>query len=50
MDKALAILKAIRESDVGDDIIIHNEDGSVFCIVRIVTKEHPEFNGTKGEL
>ena len=40
--KAEAILQAIRESDVGSEVIICNEDGSVFCILEIKCKEHSE--------
>lgn len=40
--KAEAILDAIRKTPVGSDIIIHNEDMSVFCILTVKCKEHPE--------
>ena len=40
--KAEAILQAIRTTDVGSDIIIYNEDMSVFCILTVKCKEHPE--------
>ena len=40
--KAEAILDAIRKTDVGSDIIIHNEDMSIFCILTVKVKEHPE--------
>ena len=40
--KAEAILDAIRKTDVGSDIIIQNEDMSIFCIMKIKCKEHPE--------
>lgn len=40
--KADAILQAIRNADVGNNIMIHNEDGSVFCILEVKCKEHPE--------
>lgn len=42
--KADAVLQAIRAADVGSDVIIHNEDGSVFCILTVKVKEHPEHN------
>ena len=42
MTKAEAILDAIREGEVGSDIIINNDDMSVFCILTIKCKEHPE--------
>lgn len=38
--KAKAILEAIRYSSVGDDIIVHNPDGSVWCILTLKTREH----------
>lgn len=44
--KADAVLQAIRAADVGSDVIIHNEDGSVFCILTVKVKEHPEHSGT----
>ncbi len=40
--KAEAVMDAIRETEVGSDIIIHNEDMSVFCILTVKCKEHPE--------
>lgn len=40
--KGEAILKAIRNCDVGDEVTILNEDKSIFCILRIMVKEHPE--------
>jgi len=42
MNKGEAILKAIRKGEVKSDIIIHNDDGTVFCILKIIAKEHPE--------
>lgn len=42
MNKPDAIIQAIREADVGDDVIIHNEKGMIWCIVRVVSKEHEE--------
>lgn len=42
MDKPEAIIESIRQADVGDNIIIHNEDGSVYCILTVKSKEHPE--------
>jgi sortase (surface protein transpeptidase) len=42
MSKAQAILDAIRELNVGDALIIHNEDGSVAYILKLITTEHPE--------
>lgn len=42
MTKAEAILQAIRETDVGSDIILHNPDNSVWCILAVKCKEHAE--------
>lgn len=47
--KADAVLQAIRDADVGDDVVIHNEHGMVWCIVRVMSKEHlEEHNEIKG--
>jgi hypothetical protein len=48
MKKSEAILTAIRNTSVGSDIIIHNNDKSIWCILRVICKEHkenPEENG-----
>lgn len=42
MTKAEAILQAIRETDVGSDIILHNSDMSIWCILTVTAKEHVE--------
>jgi hypothetical protein len=42
MNKPQAVMDAIRKLDVGSDLIIHNEDGSVAYILRLLCKEHPE--------
>lgn len=42
MNKSEAILEAIRKCPVGSDVIINNEDGSVYCILTVKCKEHPE--------
>lgn len=42
LTKAEAVLDAIRKTDVGSDIIIQNEDMSIFCILTVKCKEHPE--------
>jgi len=39
MDKPEAILEAIRACEVGAEIIIHNSDGSVWCILKLICKE-----------
>lgn len=44
ISKAEAILKAIRTSKVDDDIIIRNEDGSIWCILKLVCLEHKEIS------
>lgn len=35
-----AIIDAIKKSGIGDDVIIHNEDGSINSIVTVKCKEH----------
>ena len=40
--KAEAILEAIRTTPVGSDVIIHNSDRSVWCILTVKCKEHKE--------
>ena len=40
--KAEAILEAIRTTEVGNDIILHNNDMSIWCILKVVCKEHEE--------
>lgn len=40
--KAEAILDAIRKTDVGSDIILHNNDNSIWCILTVRCKEHEE--------
>ena len=42
MTKAESILTAIRETPVGSDVIIHNSDHSVWCILTVKCKEHNE--------
>ena len=42
MTKAEAILKAIRNSKVGDQVVIHNSAGMVWCAIKIICQEHPE--------
>ena len=42
MTKAEAVMQAIRETEVGSDIILHNEDMSIYCILTVKCKEHPE--------
>jgi hypothetical protein len=40
--KPEAILEAIRKTDVGSDIIIQNSDTSIWCILKVICKEHYE--------
>lgn len=47
MNKPEAILEAIRKTDVGSDIILHNSDMSIWCILRVIAKEHQEQNDEK---
>ena len=42
ISKADAILQAIRDTPVGSDIIIHNSDMMIWCILKVVAKEHEE--------
>jgi len=44
MNKAEALLQAIRDCNVGDDIIVHNDDGSIFVILKLIARdtEHEE--------
>ena len=42
MIKPKAILEAIRKAEVGSDIIIHNDDMSVWCILTKKCEEHEE--------
>lgn len=42
MTKAEAILDAIRNTEVGSDIILHNNDMSIWCILTVKCKEHKE--------
>ena len=44
-DKSEAILDAIRKVKVGDNMIIHNKDMSVWCILKKVCEEHEETGG-----
>jgi hypothetical protein len=41
-DKGEAILQAIRTTEVGSNIIIHNNDMGIWCILKVVAKEHDE--------
>jgi len=47
MTKPEAILEAIRKTD--GEIIVHNNDGSIWCILKVIIKEHKETGG-KNEL
>lgn len=38
MTKEEAILDAIRKTDIGSDVVIHNEDMSIFCVLRVIKK------------
>ena len=48
MKKSEAVLDAIRKTDVGDDIILHNNDMSIWCILRVICKEHEESTDEDG--
>ncbi len=40
--KAEAILEAIRKTPVGSDVIIHNSNKSLWCVLTVKCKEHDE--------
>ncbi len=40
--KAEALLQAVRQTPIGSDVIIHNSDSSVWCILTVKCKEHNE--------
>jgi len=42
VSKAEALLEAVRQTPVGSDVIIHNSDHSVWCILTVKCKEHNE--------
>jgi hypothetical protein len=48
VSKAEAILQAIRNTPVGDEIIIHNSNAQIWCILKIVAKEHKEDEADDG--
>ena len=48
--KGEAILDAIRKTDVGSDIILQNEDLSIWCILKVIVKEHPEDDSDGGKV
>jgi hypothetical protein len=50
MTKELAVLNAIRNAKVGSQIIIHNNDGSIWCILEVRCKEHREDMGDNGKV
>ena len=46
--KAEVILEAIRKTEVGSDIILHNNDMSIWCILTVKCKEHKEDKSDDG--
>lgn len=40
--KPEAILEAIRNINVGDNVIIHNADGTVWSVLKLICREHEE--------
>jgi hypothetical protein len=42
MKKGEALLQAIRDTPVGSNVVIHNADMQVWCILKVVAKEHDE--------
>jgi hypothetical protein len=49
ISKGEAILQAIRNGEIGSEVIIHNNDNSIWCIIRIMAKEHNEVSDQKEE-
>lgn len=39
VEKPEAIYQAIKNADVGSEVIIHNSDGSIWCILKVIAKE-----------
>ena len=48
MTKAEAVLEAIRTAEVGSNIILHNNDMAIWCILKVVAKEHEEDSDENG--
>lgn len=42
ISKAEALLQAVRETAVGSNIIVHNSNGMIWCILEVIAKEHDE--------
>ena len=42
MNKGEALLQAIRDTPVGSNVIVHNSDGMIWCILKVIAKEHDE--------
>jgi len=47
--KADAVLEAIRQGDVGGNIVILNNDKSVWCVLKLICREHKEDKKARGE-
>lgn len=39
MTKAEAVLDAIRKTDVMNELILHNSDMSIWCILKVMAKD-----------
>lgn len=50
MSKGDALLKAIRDTPVGSNVIIHNADNQIWCVLKVVAKEHEEDKNTEAEI
>ena len=48
MTKNEAVLEAIRKTPVGSDVIVHNSDGLIWCILTVKCKEHNEAKDEDG--
>ena len=42
MTKGEALLQAVRDTPVGSNVIIHNSNMQIYCILKVVAKEHEE--------
>jgi hypothetical protein len=42
MTKGEALLQAIRQTSVGSNVIVHNSDKQIWCILKVIAKEHDE--------
>ena len=50
MTKGEALLEAVRKTPVGNNVILHNNDGSIWCILNVVAKEHTKDDNEDAEI